>query len=93
MTRPVRLLFATLILVCLTVLILTPNAITTVVVQSHSSGKQFVRVISLLTIIVLAAGICQGMLSLPGRAHVLFRQVYLHGFGPDLLDKTCARLC
>ena len=93
MKNPVRLLFAALILVCLTALILTPNAITTVVVHSHSSGKQFVRVISLLTTIVLAAGICQGLLSLPGRTHSLFRQVYLHGFGPDLLDKTCARLC
>jgi hypothetical protein len=93
MKNPIRVLFASLILLCLLALVLTPNAVTAVVVQSHASGKQFVRVLSLLSIIVLAAGAVQGMLHIPGSPHGLFREVFLHGFGPDLLDKTCARLC
>jgi energy-coupling factor transporter transmembrane protein EcfT len=91
--NPIRLLFAALVLVCLATLFLTPNAISTVVVHSHTNGKQFVRVIGFLTMIFLAAGMVQGMLYIPGHPHGLFRQVYIHGFGPDPLDKTCARLC
>lgn len=90
---PIRYLFAALVLVCLAALFVTPSAIGTVVVHSHTNGKQFVRVIGFLTIIFLAAGVIQGMLYVPGCPPALFRQVYVHGFGPDLLDKTCARLC
>ena len=85
-------LFALAVLVCLLALLLMPGATTAAVVQSHSNGKQLARAFSLLTMIILAAG-CVGALRIPTGAHHRFRQVYLHGFGPDLLDITCARLC
>jgi hypothetical protein len=90
--NPIRVLFAVTVLACLLALLLMPGDTTASVVQSHASGKQLVRLISLLSLLVLAAAICREM-----RVHTIvfhgFRQVYAHGFGPDLLDKTCVRLC
>ena len=90
-SNPVRILFAVTILSCLLALLLMPGATTAVVERTHPSGKQFVRIVSLLSMIVLAVGFARGLsTSILGAS---FRLVSAHGFGPDLLDKTCARLC
>jgi hypothetical protein len=81
------------VLACLTALLLFPGATTAVVVQSHASGKQSVRIISVLTILALAAAVCSGLMRFPSITFGSFRQVYVHGFGLNLLDKTCVRLC
>ena len=86
-------MFAMLVLACLLALLLMPGATTAMVIQSHASGKQSIRFISLLSLLVMAAAICRGIMRIPAITFHSFRQVYSHGFGPDLLDKTCARLC
>jgi hypothetical protein len=91
--NPIRVLFAVTVLACLLALLLMPGDTTAMVVQSHASGKQSVRIISLLSLLVLAAVICREMMRVPTITFHGFRQVYAHGFGPDLLDKTCVRLC
>lgn len=93
MRNSIRILFALTVLACLTALLLFPGATTAVVVQSHATGKQSVRLISLLTILALAAAVCRGLMRIPSTTLSNFRQVYTHGFGPDLLDKTCVCLC
>ncbi len=93
MSGPIRVLFAFTVLACLLALLIMPGETTTMVVQSHSSGKQSVRVISLLSLLVLAATVCRELMRVPAMTFHSFRQVYAHGFGPDLLDKTCVRLC
>jgi hypothetical protein len=93
MRNQVRILFALTVLICLLALLLMPGATTTMVVQSHSSGKQTIRFISLLSLLAMAAAVCRGIMRVPAITFGSFRQVYAHGFGPDLLDKTCVRLC
>lgn len=88
----IRVVLALAVLVCLLALLLMPGAITAMVVQSNS-GKQSVRYISLLSLLAMAAVICREMMRVPTITFHGFRQVYAHGFGPELLDKTCARLC
>jgi ABC-type Fe3+ transport system permease subunit len=93
MSNPTRVIATIALLVCLVVLLLMPGAITAMVVRSHSSGKQIIRVLSLLTLVMMAAVICCGLLHLNARYFSRYRQVFLHGYGPNLLDLTCARLC
>lgn len=93
MGNPIRILFAVTVLACLLALVLMPGATTEMVAQSHASGKQSVRFISLLSLLVMAAVICRELMRVPTITFHGFRQVYAHGFGPDLLDKTCVRLC
>lgn len=93
MRDAVRIVFALTVLVCLLALLLFPGATTAVVVRSHSTGKQSVRLISVLTILAFAMAVCRGLLRSPYASLHSFRQVCAHGFGPDLLDKTCVRLC
>jgi hypothetical protein len=93
MWNPIRVLFAVTVLACLLALLLLPGATTAMVVQSHASGKQSVRFISVLSLMLMAAAICRGVMRVPFVTFHSFRQVYSHGFGPALLDKTCARLC
>jgi hypothetical protein len=81
------------VLACLVALLLFPGATTAVVVRSHATGKQSVRVISVLTILAFAAAVCRGLLRIPSVSLSNFRQIYAHGFGPDLLDQTCVCLC
>ncbi len=90
---PFRTLLALTLLSCLVALLMMPGATSMVFVRSHSTGKQIVRVISVLTLVALAAAVCQGFLHSHDAAFHASRQVYLHGFGPDLIDKTCVRLC
>jgi hypothetical protein len=90
-SNPIRILFAVTILSCLLALLLMPGATTAVVERTHPSGKQFVRIASLLSMIVLAVGFYRGLHT--GILGSSFRLVYAHGFGSDLLDKTCVRLC
>lgn len=93
MWNPIRVMFAVAVLSCLLALLLMPGATTAMVVQSHASGKQSIRFFSVFSLLVLAAAICRGIMRVPSITFHSFRQVYSHGFGPALLDKTCARLC
>ena len=93
MWNQIRVMLAMTVLACLLALLLLPGATTAMVVQSHASGKQSIRFFSVFSLLVLAAAICRGIMRIPSVTFHSFRQVYSHGFGPDLLDKTCARLC
>jgi hypothetical protein len=93
MRNSIRVLFAITVLACLAALLLMPGATTAVVVRSHPSGKQSVRFISFLSILAMAAAVCQGFVRIPSLSLHNLRSVMTHGFGPDLLDKTCVRLC
>ena len=93
MRNSVRILLTLAVLACLVVLLLFPGATTAVVVRSHATGKQSVRLISVLTILAFAAAVSSGLLRIPMIALSNLRQVYTHGFGFDLLDKTCVHLC
>ena len=86
-------MFAMLVLACLLALLLMPGATTAMVIQSHASGKQSIRFISLLSLLVMAAVICRELMRVPTMTFHGFRQIYAHGFGPDLLDRTCVLLC
>ncbi len=81
------------VLTCIVGLLVVPGAGSTVMVQTQPSGKQFVRVFSIFTLLAMAAAVCSGTRVLPATELHHLRQVERHGFGPDLLDKTCARLC
>jgi hypothetical protein len=90
--KPVRAIVALLIVSSVVAMLLVPGATTAVLVQT-GGGKQVVRVISLGVLALLALAIYRGVFDLASVHASPFRQVSVHGFGPDLLDKTCARLC
>jgi hypothetical protein len=93
MRHSIRVLLAITVLACLAALLLMPGATTAVMVRTHPSGKQSVRFFSLLSVLVLAAAVCQGLVSDQRLSLHGFRSIQTHPFGLDLLDKTCARLC
>ena len=93
MRHSIRVVLAITVLVCLTALLLMPGATTAVVVRTHPSGKQSIRFISFLSILALAAAVCQGFVRSSSVLLHDLRFIQTHGFGPDLLDKTCVRLC
>jgi hypothetical protein len=93
MRHSIHVFLAITILACLAALLLMPGATTAVVVRTHPSGKQSIRFISFLSILALAAAVCQGFVRLSSALLHDPRFVEAHGFGPDLLDKTCVRLC
>jgi hypothetical protein len=93
MRNSIRILLTLTVLACLMALLLFPGATTAVVVRSHATGKQSVRFISVLTILAFAAAVCRGLLRIPAITLSNLRQLYVHGFGPNLLDKTCVCLC
>ena len=70
-----------------------PGATTMVLVNTQPGGKQMVRVVSAVALVALAATAYLGLLHAPDSSFHISRQVYLHGFGPELIDKTCVRLC
>ncbi len=89
----IRIVFAVAVLSCLVAMVLMPGATTAVVVPSHTHGKQTVRIISVLSILALAAAAYQGMVRNPASPIGSFRQVCRYAFGTDLLDQICTRLC
>jgi hypothetical protein len=93
MRHSIRVFLAITILVCLAALLLMPGATTAVVVRTHPSGKQSIRFFSFLSILALAAAVCQGFMRAPSASLHDPRFVESHAFGPDLLEKTCVRLC
>ncbi len=93
MKNSIRALCVFAVVICLMALLLMPGATTAVVVRSHATGKQSVRVISVLTLLAFAAAVSNGLLRLSSQWLHGLRQVSTHGYGPCLLDKTCARLC
>jgi hypothetical protein len=93
MRNSIRVLLAIAVMACLAALLLMPGATTAVVVRSHSSGKQSLRFISVLSILAMAAAVCQGFVTIRAMSLQSLRSMATHGFGPDLLDKTCVRLC
>jgi hypothetical protein len=73
-------------------MLLVPGATSAMLVQT-SGGKQVVRVVNLGVLALLALFLSRGIIRSTSLLLYPHRQVYVHGFGPDLLDKTCARLC
>lgn len=93
LTNSIRVLFALTIVACLLSLLLMPGPTSAVVVQTPGQGKQVIRVVSVLALMMMAVAINRGLFRSTLALFHSFRVVFAHGFGPDLLDKTCARLC
>ncbi|HWR13340.1 MAG TPA: hypothetical protein VN577_00820 [Terriglobales bacterium] len=89
----IRLVLAVTALICVLALLLMPSTISAMNVPATSHGKQLVRVVSLLTMVVLIAHMCCGVLRCSGSLFGRSWQVHPHGYGPNLLEVTCARLC
>jgi hypothetical protein len=90
---PIRIVFAVVVLSCMVALLLMPGATTAVISHSHASGKRLVRVVSVVSLMALAATEYRGILHTPNTLFHTSRQVYAPGSGHDLIDVTCARLC
>jgi hypothetical protein len=92
-TTQIRVLLALAIVACLLSLLLMPGPTSAVIVQTPGQGKQLIRVVSVLALMMMAVAINRGLFRSTFALFHSFRVVFAHGYGPDLLDKTCARLC
>jgi hypothetical protein len=88
----IRIVLALALLVCLLILFIAPDASAGKFLQANGL-KQLIRVLTVIALAALALAINGSNFRLISLLLYPLRKVYLHGFGPDLLDKTCARLC
>ena len=92
MRTPIRMAWAISLLVCLVALLLVPG-MTTLMVRSHTTGKQIVRLVGAQFLLVLAtASVYRFMLRPPSLRWASLWQV-VHGPGGDLLEQTCVLRC
>ncbi|MGZ3437799.1 MAG: hypothetical protein ACXU9O_16125 [Gemmatimonadaceae bacterium] len=92
MRAPVRIAWAISLLICLVALLLVPG-MTALMVRSHATGKQVVRLVSAHFVLTLAsASVYRWLLRAP---LIRWRSLLLvvHGLGGDLLEQTCILRC
>jgi hypothetical protein len=91
MRAPIRVVWAISLLVCLLALLLVPG-LTTVVVRSHATGKQMVRLVNVHVLLALASGANYRSLLRPPTVGWSALSQLLQGSRSNLLE-TCVLRC
>ncbi|HVZ18953.1 MAG TPA: hypothetical protein VG897_17685 [Terriglobales bacterium] len=92
MRTPFRIAWAISLLICLVALLVVPG-MTTLIVRSHTSGKQVVRLLGAQMVLTLALALAYRWILRPPSARWSSLPQGIHGLGWDLLEQTCVLRC